>query len=224
MNLTNPWSRHSPDLMFKHLVGFDFGSNPELQLNEIRAHKAGIAQMILSKLAVSKDDTILDLGSGCGFIANPISQSVENVICCDISISFIEFAKKECSHKNNITFQLIKDFDLGGILDSSLAAAYSYNVFIHLNLFQMYWYLQALAKKIRSGGRLVFDIANANNLEKNVSDFFITFAENFKKNPEDRDACVCWNSPQAVIGLAKDAGFNLIENIEDSFFVFERKT
>ena len=36
--------------MFKHLVGFDFGSNPELQINEIRAHKAGIAQMILSKL------------------------------------------------------------------------------------------------------------------------------------------------------------------------------
>lgn len=79
-------------------------------------------------------------------------------------------------------------------------------------------------KKDQIGGRLVFDITNANNLEKNVSDFFITFAENFKKNPEDRDACVCWNSPQAVIGLAKDAGFNLIENIEDSFFVFERKT
>ncbi len=152
------WSADNDHDLFNLLVGQSFGDQPELNIDIIRQNKLEIAHYISNQLNLKKTDVVLDLGSGCGYLAKPISHLVEKVICCDISEDFLKYAKNECREVENIEFHLVQNYKLKPLLNSSLDAAYSFNVFIHLNTYQIYAYLKEMARVLKADSLFIFDI------------------------------------------------------------------
>ncbi len=174
-NQPNPslWEFESSEQMMSHLVGQSYGAEPEKKLAEIRMSKAAIAQGIKFEAQMSPENVALEIGSGCGFLANVVAGEVKRLHCADISASFLEAAKNECRLRKNISFHQITKRDLSFIESSTIDVVYAYNVFIHLNLFDIYWYFKEFARVVAPGGRVWFDIAHASELKSAPNALFL---------------------------------------------------
>ncbi|HZL68552.1 MAG TPA: hypothetical protein VFC29_14620, partial [Candidatus Limnocylindrales bacterium] len=49
------------------LIGLGFGPEPEKHIPEIRDSRKNFANFVADQSGISSRDTVLDLGSGCGF-------------------------------------------------------------------------------------------------------------------------------------------------------------
>ncbi len=56
-----------------------------------------------------KDDTILNVGCGLGYLEILLSPKVKSICAVDIAGQFVDLCKKKCRDLNNITVNLIKD-------------------------------------------------------------------------------------------------------------------
>jgi ubiquinone/menaquinone biosynthesis C-methylase UbiE len=77
----------------------------------------------------------------------------------------LNFAKRECRDLGNISFHLISSRKLAPLQDKSIDAICSMSVFIHLNLYDIYWYFKEFARVIKPGGRVWIDIADSESLD-----------------------------------------------------------
>jgi SAM-dependent methyltransferase len=217
------WEFRTSDEMLNYLVGHSYGPHPEEKLSDIRAEKKTNAQRILHMLDLQPADEVLEIGSGSGLISKHIAPQVGVLHCCDISQSFIKVAKKECSGILNITFNKIKSGQLDFLADNSIHAAYSHNVFIHLNLFEIYHYLRELQRVLRPGGKVWFDLSMAESFTQGVPQIFKDMAEAYRHKPAAYPGLLKWNSRASVEALAADCGLVLFPNRwDDNSFVFRK--
>jgi ubiquinone/menaquinone biosynthesis C-methylase UbiE len=180
------------------LAGEYYGEGPEERLNEIRGLKKKRAARLCRKLRCNKESVVLEIGSGMGFTSKWVAQEVKQLYCNDISASFLEIARKECAGIQNIelagidrepaTFSYPNEF-----FDIVFADA----VFIHLNLYDIYWYFSEFRRLVKGRGKVFINVKNAA-----MADFY----------RDDRDSLktlLCWNSVDAVITIAEEFGFKL---------------
>lgn len=205
--MAKPWE--FPDLreMLIGLIGFDFGPEPEKHLPEIRQSKKGVAEYIIRQLKLKQDDEVLEVGSGCGFLSHWVAPNVKHLYCCDISESFLGFAKRECTELTNISFHQIYSTELAFLSDQSVDAIYAHAVFIHLNLFDIYWYMSQFSRVLRPAGRIWIDMANAETLKPASDKYFLEMAQYYKEDPKCLSSLMQWNSPQAVMNVADHFDF-----------------
>lgn len=64
---------------------------------------------LFSKMRISKDDTVLDLGCGEGSITIPIAGKVKKVTAIDSSSKMLEILAKKCKDKNIKNIDIIKE-------------------------------------------------------------------------------------------------------------------
>ena len=216
------WEFENSELMLSLLVGRDFGSNPEEKLDLIRASKAQKAEHIIQGSWMTKNCVAIELGSGCGFISKVVADAVKNLHCIDVSASFLEVAKRECREKANISFHQVKNYNLSFLPPQSVDVVYAYNVFIHFNLFDIYWYLNEFKRIIKPGGRLWFDIANGEQFKESMPALFLEMATHYKENPSDNPTLVQWNSVAAIQALGEHFGFSLTTISSNSELIFTR--
>ena len=195
------------------LIGFRFGEHPEERLDEIRAERAAYAGRFVRMAGLGPDDTVLDLGSGCGFGTRALAQAAGRVIACDISPAFLAFARQECADLDNVHFRQVESRDLSVLEDASLDAAISMSVFIHLNLYDIHAYFLELRRVLRPGGRLVFDFADMDRLfsrwRSRPNDAqFLEHSVYYRENPSALPGLVQWNSARGIRGVAREAGFD----------------
>jgi len=219
----NRWEHKNIHDMLVGLIGYDFGPTPENCLDEIRNSKKSMADSISKKLKLTERDTVLELGSGCGFLSFWIAQKVKQLHCCDISSSYLEFARNECQNIDNATFHHIKPLDLACIEDESISAIYSLAVFIHLNLFDIYWYFSEFDRVLTKGGRIWFDIANAERLDPNTDKYFMEMARYYKADQSTISGLMQWNSAKAIHQLAKAFNFKIRSYANQSQFILIKK-
>lgn len=219
----NRWEHKNIHDMLVGLIGYDFGPNPENCLDEIRDSKKSMADSIVRKLKLSKKDTVLELGSGCGFLSYWIAQQVKQLHCCDISTSYLEFAKNECREIGNAQFYHINPLDLSCIDDNSVTAIYSLAVFIHLNLFDIYWYFNEFQRILKKGGRVWFDIANAEIINPVKDRYFNDMAGYYKADQGTISGLMQWNSPRAVMQMAKAFNFKFKTSANQSQFILLKR-
>src|SRR3990172_12793807 len=98
--------------MLVALIGHDFGPEPEKRIPEIRESRKNYANYVADRCEIDKENILLDLGSGCGFGTYWLAQRAKHVYACDISPAYLEFASKECSFLDNVSFHLIKSRQL----------------------------------------------------------------------------------------------------------------
>ena len=203
------------DMLFA-LIGFRFGHEPETRLPEIRQERQSYAGKFLKMAGVGSNDTVLELGSGCGFGTRAIAQLARRVIACDISDAFLSYAQQELKDLDNIEFHHVVSRDLSGIADGSINKIVSISVFIHFNLYDIFLYFTEFKRILKNKGRVVFDFADSHRLaggirSSSLIEQFLEHAPFYKEDPSNLPGLVQWNSANGIKGAAKLAGFRLVK-------------
>jgi SAM-dependent methyltransferase len=197
--------------MLISLIGDRFGERPEEHLDAIRAERAAYAGKFIRLAGVGPRDTVLDLGSGCGFGTAAIARRAQQVVACDISPAYLAFAQKECAGLGNVRFQPIRSRDLSPVADESIDHVISMAVFIHLNLYDIYLYFREIHRVLKPGGTLVIDFADMNRLfgilpSHGQNRLFLDHAGFYRNDPASLNGLIQWNSARGIRGVARSAG------------------
>ena len=117
-------------------------------------------ERIINQLLVQHlkpDYQVLDIGCGPGFLAKAVARNVKMVYACDISLGVLECARA-INGAPNITYIYSGESGFAQIADSSLDLAYSFAVIQHVRESVIRSLFKVAGKKIRSGGRCVFQV------------------------------------------------------------------
>jgi ubiquinone/menaquinone biosynthesis C-methylase UbiE len=203
----NDWEardiRHAAQL----LVGDYYGERPEEKLDMIRGEKEKRAAYLCKKLSCNKSSVALEIGSGMGLTSKPFAKAVKQLYCSDISESFLALARKECAGIANIEFVHIRSEPASfEFPDEFFDVIFSDAVFIHLNLYDIFWYFSEFQRLAKRRGRVFINIRNAARMDMNS---FAQMAGFYRQNPATLKTLLCWNSLDAVIKIAANFGFRL---------------
>ena len=199
------------------LIGFRFGTEPETHLTEIREERQAYAGRFLRLAGVGPNDTVLELGSGCGFGTRAVAQLAKEVIACDISEAYLSYARQELQDMDNIEFHHVESRDLSTIPDNSIDKIVSISVFIHFNIYDIYLYFMEFKRVLKNKGRVVFDFADSHRLVGGIRsgvliDQFLEHAPYYKEVPSNLPGLVQWTSAKGIRGAAKLAGFRKVKH------------
>ena len=202
--------------MLISLVGFRFGTEPELRLAEIRAERQGYTDKFLKIAGVGPDDTVLELGSGCGFGTRAAARRARKVIACDISEAYLSYARRELADVHNVEFQHVANWDLAAIPDNSIDKIMAVSVFIHFNLYDIYLYFNEFGRILKSRGKVVFDFADEHKLaggfhSGTLIGQFLEHVAFYRELPSNLPGLVQWNSARGIKGAAQLAGFRQVK-------------
>jgi len=202
--------------MLVSLIGYRFGEQPETRVDDIRVERQSYAQKFLRMAAVNKNQTVIDLGSGCGFGTGAIANQAGQVHACDISPAFLDFARRECAGRENIRFHAVQPRDLSPIEAHSINTVISMSVFIHLNLYDMACYFGEFHRVLKPGGKVIFDFADSNRLFRRFRNhgndqLFREHTDYYRENPASLAGLVQFNSAVGITQVAKDAGFKRLK-------------
>lgn len=197
------------ELLFA-LVGFDFGREPETKLDEIRAFKKNESAFLLNTLKFTKNDVVLDLGSGCGFIARVVAPLCRQLYCLDISSEFLRFAREELTQFTNVDFHRMPYGDLHYLDDKKITKGYANAVFIHFNFFDVVVYLREIYRILARGGLFLFGLSNTDCLDIHTDRYFSLVLSNYVKE-RTSPTLMQWNSAHSVCAVAGQIGFEASE-------------
>jgi len=207
------------------LIGHSFGDQPQQHLEAIRASRVRFARRFVRMAKVKKQDVVLEIGSGCGFGTSLLAEKAGQVMACDISPAYLAFAKKQCAGLQNIQFNQIRSRSLAGFDDNSVDVAVSISVFIHLNLYDIYWYFRELSRVLKPDGRLCFDFADSEKLfqrswlsaktNQSRNQVFVEQAEYYLDEPQSLFQLMQWNSTYSIINIAQQCHFQFIRRRGD---------
>lgn len=159
---------------------------------------------------------VIELGSGCGFGTAAIARHASEVIACDISPAYLEFARHECANLSNVQFQVITSHCLSPVDDRSVDAVISMAVFIHLNLYDIYHYFMEFSRVLKPAGKVLIDFADMNRLfgripKRGQDQQFLSHAGFYRDDPNALAGLMQWNSARGIKGVAKSAGFRFVK-------------
>jgi 2-polyprenyl-3-methyl-5-hydroxy-6-metoxy-1,4-benzoquinol methylase len=188
------------------LVGYDFGMDPENRLDEIRRYKANEAKYLIDSLNLQPQDRVLDLGSGCGFIARVVAPLCKQLHCVDISAEFLDFCREELREFPNTEFHRIDFGNLQCLEGKRINKGYANAVFIHFNLFDVVLYFKQLFQILEPGGRFVLGMSDTDCLDILDDKYFGVVLEAYSRNRRE-PTLMHWNSSKAVCAAAEKIGF-----------------
>ena len=190
------------------LVGEFCGDRPEERLDEIRGIKKKRAARLCRKLRCNKESVVLEIGSGMGFTSKWLAQEVKQLYCNDISASFLEIARKECAGIPNIEFARIdKEPATFSYPNEFFDIIFADAVFIHLNLYDIYWYFSEFQRLAKRSGKVFINIANASKVDTRILTQMAGF---YRDNRDSLKMLLCWNTVDAVVAIAKNFGFRVV--------------
>jgi ubiquinone/menaquinone biosynthesis C-methylase UbiE len=220
------WDFRTEHELFVALVGNEYGPRPELKQDEIRKDKAEEARGIAELLGLGPEDTVLDLGSGTGYLAREIAERVSEVHCADISSTFLRLCRKETRHLGNVRHHLVRSGSLSGIEDKSITKGFAASVFIHLNLYDIALYLRELDRVLDQDGRFLFSLYDSERLDVREDRSFGRMLEIYKHERATLFNLPSWNPSSVVLKIAAQTGFpraRVLEHREnDCLLMLER--
>lgn len=213
MNANQKWEFEGVRDLLVACVGYNFGPNPETRLDDIRRDREALGQLISHRMRLSKDDVVMDLGSGCGFVSRAVAPECALLFCVDISPDFNRYCKQELEHLPNVKFHLLpRNFDLTLVEGNGINNVYSTAVWIHFNFFDMYHYLSAIQKLLPAGGKLYFDYADPARISMGGPNSERILSEQlgwYLRSPEQIFTMVKFNGLTSVEFLLNRTGFRL---------------
>lgn len=227
MELYPEWESEDTKEIFHKFVGDAYGEEPGKQVETIKKSKENHANHIIRVTGISLEDTVLEIGSGFGFESKIIAQASKELHCCDVSETFLKFAKKECCDIKNIFFHKIdkRPADLHFIKSNSIDVVFSSAVFIHLNLFDIYCYFEEFQRVVKRRGVLYFNIACCDyDFDQNNNRKFLQMVGCYKQNEGKIGSLMQWNSRRAVVDIAKSFGFEITKYRKSNFLLLLNKT
>lgn len=109
---------------------------------------------------VNRASVALEIGSGGGRIASRVAPHVGELWCLDVSQEMLASLRKTLRRHDNVRYVLATSPAVPVELRGRLDFAYSFDVFVHLDLHTQWQYIAATAQGLRPGGRAFFHTAN----------------------------------------------------------------
>lgn len=138
------------------LIAVDGSTNEETA--RLTGHYS--ARQVIAALDLQPTDRVLELGCGVGRIGREIAPHVALWHGTDISANMIEVARDRLSDHNNVGFTELNQSSLRPLADASFDKAYCVAVFIHMDKEDFFLYLEELARVVKPGGLIYFDVWN----------------------------------------------------------------
>ena len=152
---------------------------------------------------VTAGDDVLEIGCGAGRVGRFLAPHCRHWTGGDVSQNMLRFAAESLADLPNVSTALLNGYDLKGIGDRSLDVVYCTGVFMHLDEWERFRYVQDARRVLRPGGRLYVD--NFNLLEPEGWAFFM---DTYRMDPMKRPANVSRHStPQELEAYVTRAGF-----------------
>jgi ubiquinone/menaquinone biosynthesis C-methylase UbiE len=145
-------SVHKPGLRY---LGDEWGS-PELT-NEI------INQYV--KPNISNDSTILEIGCGGGKFSEQLAPLCKLLICTDVSENMLQRTQYRTHRFTNVKFEKLNGLDLHQFESGSIDFIFSFDCFVHIEIEDIYCYLQEMRRVLAPYGIGLLHFANLNSDE-----------------------------------------------------------
>ena len=109
---------------------------------------------------VGEPKRLLEIGCGAGRFTVQLAARIPSVMAADTSPTMLQMLRDRLPAGHGVETLLLDGKGLGGVPDASLDAAFSYDVFVHLDAHDIYLYLCELRRALRPGGRAVLHHGN----------------------------------------------------------------
>ena len=162
---------------------------------------------------VKQGDVVCEVGPGLGRWTLPIMDRVKKLYLVDYSRHVCEYWRK----KNDPRFGVVHSGNtrMPQIPDGSVDFAMSWDVFVHMNIEQIYGFLQEFHRILRPGGMAIIDylsVTNPSSIEWFKKDLAHAYDER-----EVRKSIFGYHDPETLRRLSEDLGF-AFENTTDQWF------
>ena len=105
-------------------------------------------------------DRVLEIGCGIGRVGAELAPVVREWIGCDVSPTMLDHAREELRAFSNVQLLEISGFDLAPVAARTVDVVYCTVVFMHLDEWDRYGYVQEAFRVLRPGGRIYVDNFN----------------------------------------------------------------
>lgn len=169
---------------------------------------AGTSEFLLNSVGIRPSDIVLEIGCGIGRVGKYLAGRCQRWIGADVSPNMLTFAAERLRGFPNVEFVELSGNDLRPIGDRSIDVVYCTVVFMHLEGWDRYGYVEEAFRVLRPGGKLYVDNVNL------CSDSGWSIFETHRKFPpaERPDHITVCSTPQELQEYLKRAGFEQIQS------------
>ncbi len=178
-------------------------------------------EMLEQLLELRPDDEILEIGCGVGRVGAELAPRCRRWVGVDVSSNMLRHARERLQEHDNVELVEISGWDLAPIAAASLDVVYCTVVFMHLDEWERFRYVEEAMRVLRPGGRLYVD--NFNLCSEPGWAFFSDMARNY--HPMNRPPNISKSStPDELRTYLERAGFGdiTIGSSPESLFLWAR--
>jgi SAM-dependent methyltransferase len=180
------------------------GSDDEASYRETGEHTK---RLLVELVGVSSSDVVLEIGAGVGRAGAFLAPICKQWIGTDVSENMIHHARRRLAKFENVRMLVTNGYDLDGVPSESADVVYSTVVFMHLDEWERFSYIEEGFRILRPGGRMMVDNVDL------TSDKGWEFFNNLRRiPPTSRPAQISKTStPQELATYFTRAGFTDIK-------------
>lgn len=172
------------------------------------ASGAGTSEFLLKNVGINPTDVVLEIGCGVGRVGKHLASHCQRWIGSDVSPNMLKFAAERLANFSNVEFVELSGNDLRPIADNSIDLVYCTVVFMHLEGWDRYAYVEEAFRVLRPGGKLYVD-----NVDLCTDGGWAIFETHRRFPVSDRpDHITVCSTPQELQEYLKRAGFERIES------------
>jgi ubiquinone/menaquinone biosynthesis C-methylase UbiE len=175
------------------------------------------ADDIAAETGLTSSDTVLDIGCGAGRVGVHVAPRVRQWIGADVSRVMLGHARTALAGAGagNVDFLHLTGDGLPASLDGSIDVVYCTTVFMHLEEWDRYRYIQGAFRVLKPGGRLYVD-----SFSLLSPDGWALFEQMAALPPADRPPHISKAStPQELQTFVEKAGFEALRVRSGQLFV-----
>ena len=170
----------------------------------------GTTNFLLENVGVDSSDVVLEIGCGIGRVGQQLASRCRKWIGCDVSARMLNLAAERLRESPNVELVETSGYDLKPIADVSVDLVYCTAVFMHLEQWDRYNYVEEAFRVLRAGGKLYVD-----NVDICSEKGWEIFQRHRQFRPETRPAHITeCSTPQELEEYLRRGGFEDIQTFE----------